>query len=462
MTDAAGSPAAHGWRLPALLLAAGVAVRVLHLVRAAPHRVADGEIANVAIAFARTGTLADAFRPGQGPTAHVLPLPPIYAGLVYRWLGVRSDAAEAVLATGSILVVVAGFALLYHAFGQLGTPRPARLAALAIACLAPLNLAMETIDFRIWEGGFGVALAIGFLTALHAVERRGVPGTRAVLSLSVAAAAVLFVSPPLGLGAYAGALLLLAGRLPRRRWLGATGIMIAALALFVAPWAIRNAAMLGEPILLRSDVGLELAIGNHAAAAAAAPADELAAFTARLETNPYASDAAYAAMVRAGGEAPYARARGNEALAWAAHDPAGFIGLSLRHLREFYFPPAWEWHRYSAATRASRLKQAAWWTASGLGLAGMTAALIVAPGRYRYAALLMTLTALPYMLTQPILRYSYLVFGLSLFFAADFVARVWQRRTVAAAPGARGELAAPAFAAGRQAPLAGVVRARSR
>lgn len=93
-------------------------------------------------------------------------------------------------------------------------------------------------------------------------------------------------------------------------------IAASALALVFAPWALRNKAMLGEPVLLRSNAGLELAVAYHPAAAAATAATMRHVFFDRLvEIHPFQSRAAFAVMQRAGGEISYARKLGSEATA---------------------------------------------------------------------------------------------------------------------------------------------------
>lgn len=69
------------------------------------------------MSFARTGVLADAYRPGQGATAHLLPLPPVYAGPIYRAFCVRT-------------------------------------------------VTLQAVEFRIWKGGLAMTLAMAVLWAL--------------------------------------------------------------------------------------------------------------------------------------------------------------------------------------------------------------------------------------------------------------------------------------------------------
>ena len=68
----------------------------------------------------------------------------------------------------------------------------------------------------------------------------------------------------------------------------AAALFGAALSLTVSPWALRNKAAIGAPVFLRSNLGLELALSNHDAAAATdvqTRISDLAPLTARVYTR---------------------------------------------------------------------------------------------------------------------------------------------------------------------------------
>jgi hypothetical protein len=414
---------AHRWALPALLLALGAAYRIAWLVAYNTTSIAQGEMPNVAMTFARTGVLADAYRAGQGPTAHVLPIPPIFAGLVYRAFGIRSVLSEAVLAGGALILALASFVLLYRCFSEMGSSRTGRLLGLAIVCLVPLSFYDEVVAFKIWEGQLAVVTGLAVLYALLRLDGRARIGLRAIVAMSLALAFLFFVHPPLGVAAYVCALLCLIDRVPAARWPAGVAIAAVALVVVLAPWTLRNLAVFGEFIPLRSDFGLELALANHPAAAAGVP-DDLTVFRDRLaEIHPFASDAAYDAMRRAGGEVAYSRLLAGQAASWIAAHPRDFALLCAKHLAAYFFAPEWLWRVYTDAARASPLRLSLDRALHALGLLGAIVALIRAPRRYRCAVIMLIVPALIYMTMQPILRYRYLMFGLIAFFAADLVGR---------------------------------------
>jgi hypothetical protein len=412
--------AANPWALPTLLLTCGVLYRVGWLFVFRSTTYAQGEMANVAIAFARTGVLADAFRVGQGSTAHVLPIPPIFAGLVYRAAGVQSVLSETLLATAALVLALAAFVLLYRVFGEMGTSRTGRLLGLAVVCLVPLSFYDEVVAFKIWEGQLATVLALGFLLGLLRLDRQTEIHLAPLAGMSVLAALLFFIHPPLGLAAYICALVCLVERLPKRIWPAAVAMAATALVVVVAPWAYRNMLVFGEFIPLRSDFGLELALANSAGAASTL--DDLAAFRDRLrEIHPFASQVAYDAMRQAGGEVPYSQRLGAEATAWILSDPFAFAKLCAKHLAEYFFPPTWEWEIYADSSRVGMGRLLADRSLHAIGLLGAITALVRAPRRYGYAVIMICVPAAVYMITQPILRYRYLMFGLITFFAADLI-----------------------------------------
>lgn len=414
---------AHPWLLPLLLLILGAVIRLAVVAPILISTPAEGELPNVAIAFATKGELAGAFRPEQGPTAHVLPIPALYAGLVYRALGVRSRPAELLLVIGATGCVLATFALLYRCFGLVGMPRAARLVALAGLCLFPVNLELETVQFRIWDTALGLLAAFACLYLLLVLERAPRLGTFQISVMAIAAALTFFINPALGLAIYLCSLLVLVERLPVSRWPGAIAIATMALLVVLGPWALRNQAVMGEAIPLRSNFGLELALGNHPAALAGS--DQRQVFRNRLvEIHPYASAAAFARMQQAGGEVAYAKMLGRQAKDWIAENPIGFLKLSARHLCQYFFPPQWQWNIYMGREGFGRSETVIISVLAAAGLIGAAVAAVLSWRRYRFAIIVMLIPVLPYAIVQPVLRYRYIVFALTLFFAADLYWRL--------------------------------------
>ncbi|RST29448.1 hypothetical protein HMF7854_00340 [Sphingomonas ginkgonis] len=416
--------------LPLLIVAAGLLLRLLYLAHFGLYPFSLYEADRAAASVATSGVLGDAYQVGQGATAHLLPTTPLIAGLVYRLLGVHSPAAELLLALQSMLLVSAGFLLAYLAFARIGTPRGARLGALAFLCLLPTNFELETYWFKAWEGGLAVTLGALYLGLLLRLDRAAAPGARAIAGMAALAALAFFVSPQIGCGLYAATLLFMATRLPWRRWPLAIGAAVLALALLILPWTIRNERQFGAFIPLRSNFGLELAIAYHPLAVRP---DQRDVFANRVNQIHPALPDNFRRMRAMGGEIPYNQALGDGAKAWIGAHPGAALRIAGRHLVEFLFPPLWywqpippppDWHPDSPAKLLlKRAEQSTSWLAYGLGFLGACWALALGDRRRRYAALMLVVTILPYAMVQPTLRYRYTALLLATFLAADLLAQ---------------------------------------
>jgi hypothetical protein len=419
----------HERRAVVLLIALGFAMRLAWLVARGELGTGEGEAFNVAISLVRNGVFGDPFGIGTGPTAHLSPSMSLITAAVYWLLGIRSTAAELLLAVIAIGMVLGAAALFYHAWRRAGFGFAGGLAGLAMFCLLPLNLKLETVDFRAWDGGLAILLMAACLFLLVTAAQRDQLSTAHFIPLAGLGALALFINPGVGLGVYAGIGWLALNRLPLARWPATIALGLTALALVIGPWAIRNQARFGEPILLRSNAGLEFALANHAEAVTTS--DPLRTFEERFRRlHPHVMEDATARAALKDGETAYARRLGGEAMAWARAHPGDFVTLSLSHLRQIYFPPAWHWALWTESTHASKgtyLKMAICWALGVFGLAGAVAALLVWKGPAIYVALLALVPSLPYIFVQPTLRYRYLLLLPLMFLAAELLVRLGAR-----------------------------------
>lgn len=405
------------------MILAGVLLRVGWSL-ARPDSGAAGEAFNVARAFAEGRGFADAYRPGQGPTAHLLPTSPLVAGLVYSALGIRSWSAELVLGAWSLLLVFGSFLLFFRAFGRLGVPRAIRIGCLAFLCLSPAYIAQEAVDFRVWEGGLAVALLALLFDRLTHVEESGRAGRLQVVTLSVGLALLCFVNPPLGLAGGVCALLLAWRRLNLAQTLLAAGISLAVITAIVAPWALRNEARLGELVLARSNMGLELAIGQHEAAWS--NPDRGRAFSERLEeVHPAVSATAYAAMQAAGGEVSYSRQLSEQSWRWMQDNPTKAAQLMLRHVRQTVAPEPWQFGSFGSG-RLLQVRSVFASLAGIAGLVGLAVGLARRPALWMYPALLAVVTLIALSPFQPAPRYCYLLYALLVYSAGPAIEAGWR------------------------------------
>lgn len=404
-----------------MLILAGLALRLawLVLVRALLTPLDLGEASAAAGALARTGTLADAFAPGSGPTAHLMPVTVTIAGAVEHVFG--DSPATALLLSLWTLALLAGTWLLARAlFATAGWRGRALLGGLALLALLPGHIVQEAADFRVWEGGFAALLALANLWLIVTLDQREDIPAQPLLLGAALSAFTFFVSPTTGLAVDACWAWLALRRLPLPRMLAFVATAAAALALVLAPWVLRNAQVMGSPILLRDNFGLEIAMANYPGALD--PADPRAETLARARAiHPYANPQILARLRAAGGEAAYSRALGRETGAWIAAHPLDFARLALRHYRQFYFPDRWQGALTNwAAFPMLRIEMIR--LVSAFGLVGLAVGLVRRRRYYGLFALYLALAGLPYALVMPIPRYAYVIWPLLAFLAAQLAA----------------------------------------
>lgn len=401
-----------------LILAVGFALRVVWMLanpaeRMVPH---ESEMWHVADSFARTGTLADAYGAGSGVSAHVGPFNTMLAGYIYRLLG-PGAGAEVTLSVLSISWVLITIAALFFAFRELKVPIVARLCAAGFFALMPLNFYLEVVDFRIREGAFAAMLSAIALLILLRWDRRTELRWPAFFAFACYCGLVFLVSPALALACYAGLGLLILRRFNVSRWPVAAVLIVLGLALVNAPWVWRNYQVYDRFLLSRGNGGLELAIANHPYAVA--PEDARATFNKRLQAiHPFFTKEAFARYKQAPNDVVYAEALGQEAKAWILSHPADALTIWVRHLRELYFPPRWQWNIYYAGEPGGMLvRQAVAYGAVVLAALAFFIALIGRESRYLYALAALAGPTLPYVIVQPTLRYRYQLIALMTFLA---------------------------------------------
>lgn len=386
----------------------------------------DTELRNAAIHWAQTGWIADAFRPGSGPTAHVGALPPVIPGLIFRLFGTDSPTTSVVLTAMSALVVVATALVLSRVFARLGTAAPVRGAAVLLICLVPLHVELESRSLRAYENGYAaLALALLLFAAVRLDRGRTISG-RDMVGLSAFTALIVALSPTVGFCAVAMLGLLAMRRLAWSGRFGAAAILATVLITTSLPWALRNQSLLGEMVWTRSNFGLEFALGTHPAAVD--PVDPAATYLARLaEIHPHGNDAPYRAMRAVGGELPYAHRLGDQTWLWVAAHPLQAATIWLRHLREFFFPPPWLWHHTALPDATMPVRIVAVDLIAALALVGLFGALARRQWLFLYLIPPVLILPLPYLLTQPLVRYRYVIASLLIFLAADALSRLTGR-----------------------------------
>lgn len=410
----------------AAVLIGGLAIRLIWLLRV-HGRVIDflsaAEASTVALSVATHGSIANAYFPGQGPTAHLMPINPLISGFLMWLWGPGTTGADASLLIWSLAQTACGYLLVAWLFRRLGADRTTMRWGLALLMLLTPFVPQETIDFRYWEGASALCLGALNLLLIARLDAAPIIGRRTIAAIALLSAAAFFVSPPIGLAVDCCWAVFALRRLPRRQSALVALASAAALAAFVTPWAIRNASVLGTPVLLRSDAGLELAIGFYPGAIDERP-DPAHAFAARLSAiHPMGNKALRPIIMRRGGEVAYSRQVGAAAAHWIAAHPVQAARLWGRHLRRFFFPEPWQFY-FSEWEGMRGARSTAVCLVVLFGLVGLILGLIERRRGFGLIALYVLVIALPYALVPPVPRYSFLVYPFFAFLAVEAVRRL--------------------------------------
>jgi hypothetical protein len=361
------------------------------------------ELEQAAITLARTGELTDAFGKDTGPTAHPPPLYTAFLAGLHRVFGIDSPAAVAAQRLCSTFACCLGIALLPLVARRSRLGNSAGVIAALVLSVYPFHIFVETFGRQ--ETVYGILLCqFLYLTWLRLREQRW-QSLRHVLLLAFLTGLTALTCPST-LAFVALALLFdfltLAGQ--RVRVSMAAGVVVVVSGVMLAPWIWRNHVVLGGFIPLRSNLGLELFIGNN-------PESDGHTFTIPytrprdLDAWPHPSQSPRQRQrLRELGEYAYMEEMKAQAVAWIRAHPDRFARLTLDRLAMYWFPPVRNWHPEDGARFLRSLSA---WTISCACLAGI-ALLFWQLHRNRWPLLLVLIApSLVYLVTHVNVRYRY-------------------------------------------------------
>ncbi len=310
--------------------------------------VAKGEAGRVGYSLYRHHSFADPYISlPTGPTAHLAPLfPTMLAGLYLTFgdgpRGQRSiQIAEALALTAEVMLLP----LVARALG----------ADIMIGFIAAILSIFGLRREWFWENNYvGLLLVLATLLAanyIRSVDSRVSSISPPPLSATVASGRGQRGSPLLWAVA-SGALwgiILLTGPSAALVWLGwilagalysyRRGIQFAWLpalllpVFMIVPWASRNYRVLHSPVPLRSNLGLELMVGNNACAQVSMAQSFPCFWRFHPNTNPEE-----ARKVIQLGEVNYNRLKLRQAEDWIRSNPRSFLRLTSERVLFFWFP----------------------------------------------------------------------------------------------------------------------------
>jgi hypothetical protein len=290
------------------------------------------EMTKIAYSVAETGQFADPYAIPTGPTAHTMPLYPLFQALIFKLFGtglggeaVKVLSACAACGLRPVLILFAARAL-----------RLSAAAGLIAAAVSVFHIGALQTEIR---GGWDQPwLALGLIgltwrTVVIWQEghwKTGIPwgyGLAWGLAVLAYASFLPLLLTWLAFGAFAH------DRRFTRQYLTAGAVVLGLTAAALLPWTWRNYRTFGAPVATRSNFGLELWYSNHPEARYD--------MSANLLRIPHPSlSPGEARKVAELGELAYNTLRRKQALEWIGANPAQFATLTLHRGVAWWFPPA--------------------------------------------------------------------------------------------------------------------------
>jgi hypothetical protein len=281
------------------------------------------ETGAVSISLATRGEMPDPYLIPTGPTAHMAPLYVAGMSLIYRVLGTGFLGGL----VRWILVMVACsilWALMPRMGESLGVGRKAGMLGGLMGTLF-LTFPSEVDSYS--------ALVLALLAMVFLLRWKKIPqsgGGYVGSFLHGLAAGVAFHLQPVFLPVVLGYMVFELWSWRRERRWGLVGLMALGMLVACTPWGIRNYVRFHQLFFVRSNLGLELYVGNHEGAHA-----DIDVSAARGSFRHPRTDLAEAERVSEMGEGPYMKEKQREALDWIRTRPGEFLKLTAT--RFFYF-----------------------------------------------------------------------------------------------------------------------------
>jgi hypothetical protein len=315
------------WRSFIIIFVIAFAIRGFFLTRTPDRYVIPHtrwEMEATAYSLAERGEFADPYVISTGPTAHLPPIMPGILATIWRLFGLGLVGGYAGWLF-RIATYCAMYAMLPWLAGKLGVGRQAGfIAGISGAFIA------------LWPGHGEALTAIAMGLLLLAFLRRWTaPRVSWVGSLLLGAAwGVTFHLQPALLTVFLGCVAFeLWWRRSRRKW-ALSAVTILGVVLACLPWGVRNYARFDAVFFIRSNLGLELRMGNHEGAAAAMDVMDM-----REEHRHPRTHETEALLLREVGEVAYMRGAGREAVAWIRSHPGKFLQLTASRVVHWWCGP---------------------------------------------------------------------------------------------------------------------------
>ena len=284
----------------------------------------DWELNAIAISLLKTGQFANPYMVQTGPTAHLPPAYPALFALIYRLFGLTSQAGYVSL--GFIAATNAAmYAMLPWLAGKLGAGKQAGLLG-GIAGAFMLEWSLHG------EGLTGILLGLILVAFLKRWNDSRKPSIKS-LFLGLGIGAAFHVQPAL-LPVVIGCIIFEIWWQRGQRKFFLTSLLGLGIVLACIPWGWRNYIAFNEIFFIRSNLGLELRMGNHEGAAAAMEIMDIT--QPGLHPRSHLQEAL---KLKEMGEVNYMRQALNETMIWIRENPGEFLKLTFLRFLHWWFGP---------------------------------------------------------------------------------------------------------------------------
>jgi hypothetical protein len=315
------------WVSFALIFSLAFALRFNDLMKIPGRHItpnAQWELGSIAISLVETGQFANPYMLPTGPTAHLPPVYPALFAIFYTLLGITPQAGYVSLGfiamTNSVMC-----AIMPWLGSKIGTGSQAGVIG-GIAGAFMLEWSAHG------EGLTGILLGL-LLVAFLQRWGNGQNSFIGSLLFGLGIGVAFHVQPVL--------LVVVLGCLSFEIWWRRNGIgwtatitLVLGAVLACVPWAWRNYTVFNEFFFIRSNLGLEIRMGNQEGAAAAMEVMDITEPGAHPRTH-YIE----AHRLRQMGEMDYMRRAMNDTMSWIRDNPGKFLQLTTLRFIHFWFGP---------------------------------------------------------------------------------------------------------------------------
>lgn len=317
------------WRAFLVIFLLSLAIRVYvltliptEIIRPNTYR----ENAAIAVSLVQKGEFADPYMLPTGPTAHLPPLAPLLFALFYKLFGLTLTAGY--IAWLVVMVVYSALnGMLLWLAGKFGLGRQSGVLAGFVLIFAPQFSGHGEGLTAIMLGLLMVAFLWRWTTSQISVKNS--------ILIGIGWGIAFHVQPAL-LTVFLGYMIFELWWIKQQRWITALA-MLSGVLIACIPWTWRNYTVFNDVFFIRSNLGLELRMGNHEGAEAAMDVMDM-----KEEFRHPRTHIKEARLMQEIGEREYMRRARNEALQWIKSNPTEFGWLTVQRFLYIWFGPWYE------------------------------------------------------------------------------------------------------------------------